>query len=293
MSIRVLPYSSQASNLDSKINNKLISHLDNFLIDHKFNHAENWRSFQLLILREYVMSELVLEYIEYIENENKVSFRDWLNGFENLTLWTNGVDATRLTEDQENKIVESAKEKLLSVWEKLPETCQNLKSTEDMLVLIERQIFRKGLDRELFGNEEPRTRFSAVIILNDQNHYAGHVYAWENEKDPDECAMMGIRSSVENILKRCVKQELSRLAFRLLEGVRENCMKKCADHKDPDQCFISVKAPEGPMPFFLKQAGFRPYNYLTQKYDDIEIPKISTMFKYNFQQSNLTKKRFF
>lgn len=287
MNIRILPYSPQISDLGSQINSKLISNLDTFLIDQKFNHAEHWRSFQLLILREYVMSELVLD---YAENENKVSFRDWLNST-NPTLWSNGIDATRLTEDQEHQMIQSAKEKLLSVWEKLPKTCQNLKSAEDMLASIERHIFRKGLDREIFKNEEPRTNFSAVIILNDQNYYAGHVYSWENEKDPNECAMMGIRSSVENILKRCAKQELSRLAFRLLEAVRQLCMKKCADYKDPDQCFISVKAPEGPMPFFLKQAGFRPYNYLTQAYEDIEVPKISTMYKYNFQQSHLTKKK--
>src|SRR5207244_3151575 len=108
-----------------------------------------------------------------------------------------------------------------------------------------------------------------------------------------ECAMMGIRSSVENILKRCAKKELEKLAFRLLEGVRERCMKKCKEFKDPNQCYISVKAPEGPMPFFLTQVGFRPYNYLTHKYETIQVPKISNMYKYNFQQSNLTSKRFF
>ena len=160
MNIRILPYSPQISDLGSQINSKRTSNLDTFLIDQKFNHAEHWRSFQLLILREYVMSKLVLD---YAENENKVSFRDWLNST-NATLWSNGIDATRLTEDQEHQMIQSAKEKLLSVWEKLPKTCQNLKSAEDMLASIERHIFRKGLDSEKFLKMKNHVQISPLLL---------------------------------------------------------------------------------------------------------------------------------
>lgn len=293
MSIRILPYAAKAFDLGSDINDKLIPHLDDFLSRNSnlnLDEAENWRSFILLLLREYLMAELVSDYLlEQEESERK--FLSWLSA-EKPTVWSHGVDQAQLNENQEQKLIQSAKKKLETVFTNLPEVCKNLKFAESMLDSLQGQIFKKGKDLFLVSNEIDDPGFSAVIAMDVNGHYAGHVYYWENATEKNQCAMMGIRSSVENVLKRCAGKQIQNLAFFLLEGVRQRCMQKCKDLKDPTQCYISVKAPEGPMPFLLKQAGFRPYNYLTKKYEDIEIPKIATMFKYNFQ-SPLTSKPFF
>jgi hypothetical protein len=288
MSIRLLPYSNDSFKEPKKVNDKIIPHLDDFLVKSFPSGAENWRAFLLLLLREYILADLCIDWIFDSKKDRGLSFPSWLSQAE-PDIWT--TDYLDLTEEEEKLLLQSAKRKLLSIWSNLPEECKDLSFSEGMLAPLIKQIYKKGKDYwVLSGPVTGLPQFSAVIALDTKGHYAGHVYDWQDEKDKSQCAMMGIRSSVENVLNRCAKKELQKLAFHLLEGVRQHCLKKC-DSKE--ECYLSVKAPEGPMPFFLKQAGFRPYNYLTKQYEDsLEIPKISNMYKWNFQQGNLKEKRF-
>ena len=64
--------------------------------------------------------------------------------------------------------------------------------------------------------------------------------------------MMGIRTSIENILLGCDAKGMRDIGRRLLEGVRKRCLKDCKICKQ-----LVVHTPVGPMPLLLWKLGFR------------------------------------
>jgi hypothetical protein len=105
--VRIIP-ASQSVDLDSKVNDKLIAQLDTFLFTNSLTAAEKWRAFQLLILREYIMCDLIFDYLYPTEGEDKdKGFEEWLNHAE-ASVWTDGAETAALTEAQEGRLRVSA-----------------------------------------------------------------------------------------------------------------------------------------------------------------------------------------
>ena len=107
--------------------------------------------------------------------------------------------------------------------------------------------------------------------------------------------MMGIRSSVENVILRCNRElAFSQIAQRLAEGVRQHCVKSCEKRASGEEknCYIEVVTPQGPMPALLKDLGFRPY-HMTRGYEDIQIPKILSLNTHNMRLTDPEKYQFF
>jgi hypothetical protein len=84
--------------------------------------------------------------------------------------------------------------------------------------------------------------------------------------------MMGIRSSVRNLLQNYFDQQggVKDIARFLAEGVRRRCSLHCATLEKDGKCSITVRSPFGPMPLKLKTLGFSSSLYSTE-----ELPKIS------------------
>jgi hypothetical protein len=119
-----------------------------------------------------------------------------------------------------------------------------------------REIF---YDQDLHHFLDPRETDSvtAVVLVDTRLLvYLGHVYVFTeegswNNKYASECQMIGIRSSMFNLLAAACNLQVRHIAKRLLEGVRNWCTKQC------DICPIYVSAPHGIMPLVLYREGFQ------------------------------------
>ena len=107
-----------------------------------------------------------------------------------------------------------------------------------------------------------KPHLTAVVVVNSKNEYVGHVYTWDTKDENHECSMMGIRSSVRNILENYFdqKQGIRDIAKLLAEGVRRRCSLQCAQVGSP-ACLLKVVGPFGAMPAKLRKMGFRPSPY--------------------------------
>lgn len=118
-----------------------------------------------------------------------------------------------------------------------------------------------------------------AIVLTDNDKYVAHVYTWKPNEfhayKKNQCYMMGIRSSVKNILQGFLGlSHVKDIASRLAEAARRWCALQCAAEtiestegsKSPKSttCQLSVQSPFGPMPSKLLQLGFRPDKIVAQ-----------------------------
>lgn len=323
MSILYLPW-TDTSKLPGTANRWLIPRLDEALTDKKLSDAMKWRTLMLLVLRENVMID-VLEDFLISKEENFESFvrnagSELIDPFLVSMRWGSASDIPESDWSEEkreektelNLLIEASKDKLVELWRDskcgggwhrhvlLREILKGRRST-GVQNLDNSQLFSVPDDDELV----------AVIAIDPRNnHYMGHVYLWDREiprnpRDPLEgrgnfgCGMMGIRSSVENIIMRCnEKLRFPRIAQRLAEGARKLCYDRCrkyfpSDEKRQDLCYLEVGSPQGPMPALLKGLGFRPYSITKHEYQDFHIPKIYSMYKHNMRLDNLRKYNLF
>ena len=66
----------------------------------------------------------------------------------------------------------------------------------------------------------------AVVLLNKENEYWGHIYAWVSPTEHNYCFAMGIRSRVDSILLSKVGKTVRNVSGYLLEGVRQFALSK-------------------------------------------------------------------
>jgi hypothetical protein len=112
--------------------------------------------------------------------------------------------------------------------------------------------------------KENPTAFAVVLLDEKTKRYLGHVYTWldASTKHRDQCNMIGIRTSLENLLlgmNKC-SSAAKGLARRIAEGVQRRCLLSCQPRKDQKDhtCLLRVIQPLGPMPHILSQIGFFP-----------------------------------
>lgn len=98
---------------------------------------------------------------------------------------------------------------------------------------------------DVFKQDLLHSRDTAIVLLNNENVYYGHVYVWESSESSDTLMVIGIRTSVINYLS----QEVRGVAQLLFSGVSTFA-------KFHNYTKIQVEAPIGPMSRILSQMGF-------------------------------------
>lgn len=194
--------------------------------------------------------------------ETKISssnFLQWLSdfqvneeGFPTVAHWWH------LTEE-ENDILLHAKQKLQSLYKHLVH-CQHGKFP-DLTVWAQSLYDVFGIDYNTWLNR--KTQKVAVCLISSSGEYLAHVFLFLNRSIPYECEMMGIRSSIENMLQnqnQC-SGGIKGIAEKLIAGVKTRCLSICNSKKRPQQkeaklnCYIRVPEAVGPMPYILEKIG--------------------------------------
>jgi hypothetical protein len=120
------------------------------------------------------------------------------------------------------------------------------------------------------------TLTNAIILLDHDYRYLGHVYVGRLK---EKCSMMGIRISIEELIKRnCQNLGKKGVAVRLVEAVNQWCRKKKAK-------ILKVIQPGWAMPGILRSLGFSE-KYKHSLYADSGEP---ILFASNIDRRTLPK----
>lgn len=84
----------------------------------------------------------------------------------------------------------------------------------------------------------------AFVLLDDKNRYAGHVYGFPFKRGTEIFSMIGIRSSIRQMLLRKCGMNIDMISSYLINSVKEYALSKGFK-------FIWVEKPIGPMPSIL------------------------------------------
>lgn len=247
----------------------LIQHLDELMNPNAPYWAEmkekkefidilRWKFFELFIERQRLMHILIANHFGIEDFKSSLK-----NEIDYKQLWTqidtNWPRKSQLTENEKIELIKSARDRLVKVFDNLSPKCQQERKQvlgknehlSELYFLDQSMIGMKG-----YGFNAQERHFTAVVLVNNSYQYYGHVYFWIEDK---RCRMMVIRTSIENILQGCDQKGLKDVGKRLLQGTRDLCAQLCGSSSKRCQDTLVVDTPEGPMPNFLWNLGFRPY----------------------------------
>lgn len=123
-------------------------------------------------------------------------------------------------------------------------------ATGSMLEVLER-------DQMALTQYDFNVRINAVVLLDNKDHYYGHIYAWLSPAKPNVCLAMGIRTRIDMLFLRHMGSTMRNLSHNLIDGVAAFAQKHGCDT-------VVITNPLPIMIPILTKLGFEP----TSQYDD-------------------------
>lgn len=208
------------ANFSNYIYSKIQSWITGFNSENLTEREYTWQQLWNIVLQETTATETALLFSLSNSRENlKDTFLN--NG---RIKWKNNYNYAMEFRDYNILLAAQRDKNIEEIIEYINSSCNNADDHYTFSNLIKDVNKNDYVYRTVFNEDfsyQRDDRKTAIILLNENNEYLGHVYVWLEY--PTRLAMQGIRTSLINqILKQC-KSTLAQneVAFHILEGVKQ------------------------------------------------------------------------